>query len=62
VDAFLPRIEQLARGVSTASQTPPSQLTEQGVAGLVHALDRYDPPLDTPFWGYASWWVRQAMR
>jgi PAS domain S-box-containing protein len=62
VDAFLPRIEQLARGVSTASQTPPSQLIEQGVAGLLHALDRYDPPLNTPFWDYASWWVRQAMR
>jgi len=62
VDAFLPRIEQIARAVSTASPTPPSQLTEQGVAGLLRALDRYDPTLDTPFWGYASWWVREAMR
>jgi PAS domain S-box-containing protein len=62
VDAFLARIEQIARAVSTASPTPPSQLTEQGVAGLLRALDRYDPTLDTPFWGYASWWVREAMR
>jgi len=62
VDAFLPRIEQIARAVSTASPTPPSQRTEQGVAGLLRALDRYDPTLDTPFWGYASWWVREAMR
>jgi hypothetical protein len=62
VDAFLPRIEQIAHAVSTASPTPPSQRTEQGVAGLLRALDRYDPTLDTPFWGYASWWVREAMR
>jgi DNA-directed RNA polymerase sigma subunit (sigma70/sigma32) len=62
VDAFLPDIEQLARAVSTASSTPPSQLIEQGVAGLLRALDRYDPTLDTPFWAYARWWVRQAMR
>jgi PAS domain S-box-containing protein len=62
VDAFLPRIEQLASAVSTASPTPPSQLTEQGVAGLLRALDRYDPTLNTPFWAYASWWVRRAMR
>jgi hypothetical protein len=62
VDAFLPRIEQLARAGSTASPTQPSHLTEQGVAGLLRALDRYDPTLNTPFWGYASWWVRQAMR
>jgi PAS domain S-box-containing protein len=62
VDAFLPRIEQIARAVSTSSATEPSQLTEQGVAGLLRALDRYDPALNTPFWAYASWWVRQAMR
>jgi PAS domain S-box-containing protein len=61
VDGFLTDIEQLARAVSTASPTHPSQLIEQGVAGLLHALDRYDATLDTPFWAYASWWVRQAM-
>ena len=62
VDAFLPDIEQLARDVWTAGPRPPSQLIEQGVAGLLRALDRYDPTLDTPFSAYASWWVRQAMR
>ncbi len=63
VDAFLPRIEELARAVSTASPTRTGGLTEQGINGLLRALDRYDPTtLDTPFWGYASWWVREAMR
>jgi DNA-directed RNA polymerase sigma subunit (sigma70/sigma32) len=62
VDASLPGIEQLARDVWTAGPRPPSQLIEQGVHGLLRALDRYDSTLDTPFWAYASWWVRQAMR
>ena len=62
VDASLPDIQQLARAVSTASPTQPRQLIEQGVAGLLRALDRYDPTLNTPFWAYASWWVRHAMR
>jgi len=26
------------------------------------ALERYDPTRGTPFWAYASWWVRQAMQ
>jgi RNA polymerase sigma factor (sigma-70 family) len=32
------------------------------VVGLLRALERYDPTLGTPFWAYASWWVRQAMQ
>ncbi|MBV9196356.1 MAG: sigma-70 family RNA polymerase sigma factor, partial [Solirubrobacterales bacterium] len=24
--------------------------------------ERYDPELGVPFWGYAAWWVRQAMQ
>jgi RNA polymerase sigma factor (sigma-70 family) len=25
-------------------------------------MERYDPELGVPFWGYAAWWVRQAMQ
>jgi DNA-directed RNA polymerase sigma subunit (sigma70/sigma32) len=35
---------------------------QEGVVGLLRALERYDPELETPFWAYASWWVRQAMQ
>src|SRR6201986_4461068 len=35
---------------------------EEGVGGLLRALERYDPALGVPFWGYAAWWVRQAMQ
>jgi RNA polymerase sigma factor (sigma-70 family) len=32
------------------------------VAGLLLAARRYDSQLDTPFWAYASFWVRKAMQ
>jgi len=32
------------------------------VAGLLFAARRYDPALYTPFWAYASFWVRKAMQ
>jgi RNA polymerase primary sigma factor len=35
---------------------------QEGVVGLLRALERYDPALEVPFWAYASWWVRQAMQ
>jgi RNA polymerase sigma factor (sigma-70 family) len=35
---------------------------QDGVVGLLRALSRYDASRDTPFWAYASWWVRQAMQ
>src|SRR6202012_3299792 len=38
------------------------ELMQEGVVGLLRALQRYEPGLGVPFWGYASWWVRQAMQ
>jgi RNA polymerase primary sigma factor len=35
---------------------------QEGVVGLLRALERCDPERGVPFWGYASWWVRQAMQ
>src|SRR4029453_3320335 len=32
------------------------------VAGLLFAARRYDASLNTPFWAYASFWVRKAMQ
>jgi RNA polymerase primary sigma factor len=62
VDAFMPLIGSVAhryRGVRAVDRT---ELMQEGVVGLLRALDRYDPERETPFWAYASWWVRQAMQ
>jgi RNA polymerase sigma factor (sigma-70 family) len=38
------------------------ELMQEGVAGLLFAARRYDPRTGTPFWAYASFWVRKAMQ
>jgi RNA polymerase primary sigma factor len=61
VEAFLPAIAGLAcayRGTGVERQ----ELMQEGVAGLLFATHRYDASLNTPFWAYASFWVRKAMQ
>jgi len=61
VDAFLPAITNVARGFQ-GSRVERRELLQEGVAGLLFAARRYDPGLNTPFWAYASFWVRKAMQ
>jgi RNA polymerase primary sigma factor len=62
VDAFMPLIASVARTYRHSPSVDQRELMQEGVAGLLQALERYDPSLGTPFWAYASWWVRQAMQ
>jgi RNA polymerase sigma factor (sigma-70 family) len=62
VEAFLPAIAGVARRYRTASGVERSELMQEGVVGLLRAIKRFDPAVGTPFWAYASWWVRQAMQ
>jgi RNA polymerase primary sigma factor len=61
VEAFLPAIGSLARSFQGGS-VERLELLQEGVAGLLFAARRYDPALNTPFWAYASFWVRKAMQ
>ncbi|HUA44519.1 MAG TPA: sigma-70 family RNA polymerase sigma factor [Solirubrobacteraceae bacterium] len=62
VEEFLPLIGGVARNYRSSPQISRAELIQEGVVGLLRALERYDPTLGTPFWAYASWWVRQAMQ
>lgn len=62
VEAFLPLIASIARTYRTVPAIDRNELMQDGVVGLLRALERYDPAHGTPFWAYASWWVRQAMQ
>jgi RNA polymerase sigma factor (sigma-70 family) len=62
VDAFVPLIASVARIYRGSSGVDRAELMQDGVVGLLRALERYNPELGTPFWAYASWWVRQAMQ
>ncbi len=61
VELFLPAIAGLARGFQ-GSRVERRELLQEGVAGLLLAARRYDARLGTPFWAYASFWVRKAMQ
>jgi RNA polymerase sigma factor (sigma-70 family) len=62
VDAFLPAIGSMARRYRGFAKVDRGELIQEGVAGLLTAAGRYDQRMGTPFWPYASWWVRQAMQ
>jgi RNA polymerase primary sigma factor len=61
VDMFLPRVAAVARTYRAAPVTR-EELIQEGVAGLLTALERFDPERGTPLWAYASWYVREAMQ
>jgi RNA polymerase primary sigma factor len=62
VEAFLPLIASVARTYRTGLAVQRIELLQEGVVGLLRALERFDPERGVPFWGYATWWVRQAMQ
>jgi len=62
VESFLPAIGSVARRFDVGGRVQRSELMQEGVAGLLFAARRYDPRMGTPFWGYASYWVRKAMQ
>ena len=62
IEAFLPLIASIARIYRDSRAVDRIELMQEGVVGLLRALECYDPTRGTPFGAYASWWVRQAMQ
>jgi RNA polymerase primary sigma factor len=62
VEAHMPAIAGIALRFPTGAGIDLQELLQQGVVGLLFAARRFDPRLNTPFWAYASFWVRKAMQ
>ena len=62
VKAFLPHIRFQARRYRNVTAVQHEELIQEGIAGLLAALQRYDEQRQNCFWTYASWWVRGAMQ
>ncbi len=62
VEACMPRVAAMARVYRGGARVERQELLQEGVVGVLRALERYDPERGVPFWGYATWWVRQAMQ
>jgi RNA polymerase primary sigma factor len=58
----MPMIAGIARVYRNTPQVERIELLQEGVVGLLRAIERYDPDRGVPFGGYASFWVRQAMQ
>jgi len=58
----MPLVGGVARIYRGSPAVDRGELMQEGVVGLLRALGRYDLEQGTPFWAYASWWVRQAMQ
>jgi RNA polymerase sigma factor (sigma-70 family) len=62
LEELKPLIGSIARNYRGCPAVNRSELMQEGAVGVLRALERYDPARDTPFWAYATWWVRQAMQ
>lgn len=62
VETFIPLIASVARLYRNTPSVDREELMQEGVVGLLRALERYNPAFGNPFWAYASSWVRQAMQ
>jgi RNA polymerase primary sigma factor len=57
----LPMVMRVARGYA-GRDVELADLVQEGVLGLLRALERFDPSRGVPFAAYAGWWLRQAMQ
>lgn len=62
VEAFVPLVAAVARNYRVSPQVERMELIQEGVVGLLRALERFEPERGRPFWAYAAFWVRQAMQ
>ncbi|MDA0238708.1 MAG: sigma-70 family RNA polymerase sigma factor [Proteobacteria bacterium] len=54
-------VVKIARGYRQAG-IPMSDLIQEGMVGLVHAIRKFDPDKDARLSTYAKWWIRAAMQ
>jgi RNA polymerase sigma factor (sigma-70 family) len=61
IDRLLPLVSSLARRFRTEGLDQ-TDLIQEGIVGLLRALERYDPGRGVPFAAYATWWIRQSLQ
>jgi RNA polymerase sigma factor (sigma-70 family) len=61
INRLLPLVSALARRFRTEGLEQ-ADLIQEGIVGLLRALERYDPERGVPFAAYATWWIRRSLQ
>lgn len=57
----LPLIQKIASKSISSEVLSSSDLVQEGIFGLVVAIEKFNPSLGFKFATYASWWIKQSM-
>jgi RNA polymerase sigma factor (sigma-70 family) len=58
---LLPLVHSTARRYQTEGLEQ-ADLLQEGIVGLLRALQRFDPGRGVPFAAFATWWIRQSLQ
>lgn len=61
INRLLPLVTALARRFRTEGLEQ-TDLIQEGIVGMLRALERYQPDRGVPFAAFATWWIRQALQ
>ena len=61
IGRLLPLVSSLARRFRSEGLDQ-TDLIQEGIVGLLRALDRYEPERGVPFAAYATFWIRQSLQ
>ena len=61
IHRLLPLVHSTARRYRTEGLEQ-SDLLQEGIVGLLRALQRFDPGRGVPFAAFATWWIRQSLQ
>jgi len=61
IHRLLPFVHATARRYRTEGLEQ-ADLLQEGIVGLLRALQRFDPARGVPFAAYATWWIRQSLQ
>jgi RNA polymerase sigma factor (sigma-70 family) len=61
IERLLPLVSSYARRFPTEGLER-TDLLQEGVVGVLRALDRYQPDRGVPFPAFATWWIRRSLQ
>ncbi|MBR2069755.1 MAG: RNA polymerase sigma factor RpoD/SigA [Candidatus Gastranaerophilales bacterium] len=61
IEKNLPLIQRIATKSIQSTSLTNNDLIQEGIFGLVTAIEKFNPEIGAKFSTYASWWIKQAM-